>query len=71
MCNRYGYPHPYHRLVEEFSETRIPILWPEPSATPNLPARPMLRPLPAGSLTVEREEPAAPLRAVASGRRTA
>lgn len=44
MCNRYGYLHPWHVLVQEFSETRIPIRWPEPQAAPNLPALPEIRP---------------------------
>lgn len=44
MCNRYGYLHPYHQLVEEFSEVRIPIRFPRPEATPNLPPLPEIRP---------------------------
>ncbi len=44
MCNRYGYLHPWHVLAEEFSETRIPIRWPEPAAAPNLPPLPEIRP---------------------------
>lgn len=44
MCNRYGYLHPYHELVEEFSQTRIPLRFPPPTATPNLPPLPEIRP---------------------------
>jgi putative SOS response-associated peptidase YedK len=44
MCNRYGYLHPYRDLVEEFSEVRIPVLFPPPEAAPNLPPLPEIRP---------------------------
>lgn len=36
MCNRYGYRHPYNSLVDEFSQSRIPIVqW--NGAEPNAP----------------------------------
>ena len=42
MCNRYGYAHPYNSLVDEFSESRIPIVqW--NGAQPNAP-RDQIRP---------------------------
>ena len=44
MCNRYGYLHPYHELAEEFSQTRIPLRFPAPTQTPNLPSLPEIRP---------------------------
>src|SRR5450631_1267012 len=40
MCNRYGYQHPYSRLVDEFSEVR-PVQW--AGAEPNAP-RDQIRP---------------------------
>ncbi|MDP8916039.1 MAG: SOS response-associated peptidase [Pseudomonadota bacterium] len=44
MCNRYGYLAPVADLVEEFSQTRVPIRWPEPGSRPNLPPLPEIRP---------------------------
>jgi len=38
MCNRYGYQHPYNRLVAEFSELR-PVRW--AGAEPNAPRDPI------------------------------
>jgi putative SOS response-associated peptidase YedK len=44
MCNRYGYLAPVVDLVEEFSQTRIPIRWPEAGARLNLPPLEEIRP---------------------------
>ncbi|HWF01935.1 MAG TPA: SOS response-associated peptidase [Caulobacteraceae bacterium] len=43
MCNRYGYLAPVSRLVEEFSQVRLPILFKD-GAVPNLPPRDHIRP---------------------------
>jgi putative SOS response-associated peptidase YedK len=44
MCNKYGYQHPYHKLLEEFSDVRLPVRWPEPGQTPNLEPREEINP---------------------------
>ena len=36
MCNRYANRISYRQYVEEFSETRIPLLSPLPTRAPNL-----------------------------------
>ncbi len=43
MCNRYGYLAPITRLVDEFSEIRIPLLFKD-GAIPNLEPREHIRP---------------------------
>ncbi len=43
MCNRYGYLAPISRLVDEFSQIRIPLVFPS-GAIPNLPPREHIRP---------------------------
>ena len=35
MCNRYANLITYRQYVEEFSETRLPIVFPRPEAAPN------------------------------------
>jgi putative SOS response-associated peptidase YedK len=42
MCNKYGYQHPYHKLLEEFSDVGRPVRWPE--AAPNLAPLPEINP---------------------------
>lgn len=56
MCNRYGYLHPYHELVEEFSQTRISLRFPPPTAAPNLPPLPEIRPTDAAPLIRAHED---------------
>ena len=57
MCNRYANRVSYRQYVEEFSETRIPLVSPLPSSAPNLEPRdnifpteraPVLRPVDGG-----------------------
>jgi putative SOS response-associated peptidase YedK len=43
MCNRYGYRAPISRLVDEFSQIRIPLTFPG-GAVPNLEPREHIRP---------------------------
>ena len=43
MCNRYGYLAPVSRLIDEFSHTRLPLVFPD-GALPNLPPRAQIRP---------------------------
>jgi putative SOS response-associated peptidase YedK len=43
MCNRYGYQAPISRLVDEFSQTRIPLIFRD-GAVPNLEPREHIRP---------------------------
>jgi putative SOS response-associated peptidase YedK len=43
MCNRYGYQTPISRLVDEFSQVRIPLTFPG-GAVPNLEPRVHIRP---------------------------
>jgi len=43
MCNRYGYLAPVSRLVDEFSQARIPLRFAF-DATPNMPPRDAIRP---------------------------
>ncbi|MEP6968024.1 MAG: SOS response-associated peptidase family protein [Pseudomonadota bacterium] len=43
MCNLYGYLAPISRLVDEFSETRIPLVFKD-GAVPNLEPREHIRP---------------------------
>lgn len=43
MCNRYGYLAPISRLIDEFSQTRLPIAFKD-GAIPNLPPREHIRP---------------------------
>jgi putative SOS response-associated peptidase YedK len=43
MCNRYGYLAPVSRLVDEFSQVKIPVRF-EGGAIPNLPPRDHIRP---------------------------
>jgi putative SOS response-associated peptidase YedK len=42
MCNRYGYQAPISRLVDEFSQTRIPLIFRD-GAVPNLEPREHIR----------------------------
>ena len=42
MCNRYGYQSPLNRLVDEFSQARIPLKF--PTGLPNLEPREHIRP---------------------------
>ena len=44
MCNRYANRVSYRQYVEEFSETRLPLIVPGPSAAPNLEPRDNIRP---------------------------
>ena len=44
MCNRYANTVSYRQYVEEFSETRLPLLVPAPSNAPNLEPRADIRP---------------------------
>src|SRR5579872_5760803 len=39
MCNRYSNLITYRQYVEEFSDTRLPIVFPRPEAAPNLEPR--------------------------------
>jgi putative SOS response-associated peptidase YedK len=39
MCNRYANQITYRQYVEEFSETRLPVVFPRPEAAPNLEPR--------------------------------
>lgn len=43
MCNRYGYLAPISRLIDEFSQVRIPLVF-EGGAVPNLAPRDHIRP---------------------------
>ena len=43
MCNRYGYLAPISKLIDEFSHTRLPLIF-EGGALPNLPPREHIRP---------------------------
>jgi len=43
MCNRYGYLAPVSRLIDEFSEVRIPLVF-KAGAVPNLEPREHIRP---------------------------
>ena len=43
MCNRYGYLAPISRLIDEFSQTRIPLVFSD-GAVPNLEPREHIRP---------------------------
>ena len=43
MCNRYGYLAPISRLVDEFSQTRIPLVFRD-GAIPNIEPREHIRP---------------------------
>src|SRR5437764_5423980 len=43
MCNRYGYLAPVTRLIDEFSEVRIPLVFKD-GAIPNVPPREHIRP---------------------------
>ena len=43
MCNRYGYLAPVSRLVDEFSQIRIPLMF-EDGAIPSIPPREHIRP---------------------------
>ena len=43
MCNRFGYLAPVSRLVDEFSQTRLPLVFPS-GAVPNLEPREHIRP---------------------------
>jgi putative SOS response-associated peptidase YedK len=43
MCNRYGYLAPVSRLVDEFSQVRIPLVFKD-GAIPNVPPREHIRP---------------------------
>jgi len=43
MCNRYGYQAPIQRLIDEFSQVRLPIVFPE-ARIPNLEPRAQIRP---------------------------
>src|SRR3712207_1168133 len=44
MCNNYANRVPYSVYVEEFSQTRLPLILPEPGAAPNLEPRDEIRP---------------------------
>jgi putative SOS response-associated peptidase YedK len=43
MCNRYGYQAPISRLIDEFSQTRLPLVFRD-GAVPNLEPREHIRP---------------------------
>jgi putative SOS response-associated peptidase YedK len=43
MCNRYGYLAPVSRLVDEFSQVRLPLVFKD-GAIPNVPPREHIRP---------------------------
>jgi putative SOS response-associated peptidase YedK len=43
MCNRYGYLAPVSRLIDEFSHTRLPLIFPD-GGVPNLAPRAHIRP---------------------------
>jgi putative SOS response-associated peptidase YedK len=43
MCNRYGYLAPISRLVDEFSQIRIPLVFKD-GAIPNIEPREHIRP---------------------------
>ena len=58
MCNRFGYLAPISRLVDEFSQTRLPLIFPD-GALPNLQPREHIRP--TDNATIVRPlDPAAP-----------
>ena len=44
MCNLYGNKVSFRQLVDEFSQIRLPIVFPEPHAAPNLEPRDEIRP---------------------------
>ena len=44
MCNLYSEKVSYRQLFDEFSQMRLPILFPEPHAAPNLEPREEIRP---------------------------
>jgi putative SOS response-associated peptidase YedK len=62
MCNRYGYLAPVSRLVDAFSEIRIPLVFPG-GAVPNLPPRGHIRPTDTAAI-VRPLAPASPLEGV-------
>ena len=49
MCNRYGYLAPVSRLVDEFSQTRIGLVFKD-GAIPNVPPREHIRPTNTASI---------------------
>jgi len=49
VCNRYGYLAPITRLVDEFSEIRIPLVFKD-GAIPNLEPREQIRPTDRGAI---------------------
>lgn len=54
MCNRFGYLAPVSRLVDEFSETRLPLLFKD-GAVPNLEPREHIRPTDAAPIIRPRD----------------
>jgi putative SOS response-associated peptidase YedK len=44
MCNSYAAKANYSEYVEAFSQVRLPLVWPEPHAAPNLQPRDPVRP---------------------------
>ena len=44
MCNLYGNKVSFRQLTDEFSQIRLPLLFPEPHAAPNLEPREEIRP---------------------------
>ena len=58
MCNRYGYLAPISRLVDEFSQIRIPLVFRD-GAVPNLEPREHIRPTNAAPI-IRPIDPAAP-----------
>ena len=58
MCNRYGYLAPISRLVDEFSQTRIPLVF-KGGLVPNLEPREHIRPTNTAAI-IRPLDPAAP-----------
>lgn len=50
MCNSYAARTGYREYVEAFSQLKIPLVWPEPSAAPNLEPRDEIRPTDPASI---------------------
>jgi putative SOS response-associated peptidase YedK len=60
VCNRYGYRAPISRLVDEFSQIKIPIFFKD-GAIPNIEPRDHIRPTNTAPIVrpIDRDEPAA------------
>jgi putative SOS response-associated peptidase YedK len=58
MCNRFGYLAPISRLIDEFSQTRLPLIFPD-GAVPNLEPCEHIRPTDPAAI-IRPRDPAAP-----------